>query len=99
MGAIRDDERGELSAQPVTAYWIFDLCRRIIYGSENRKCSEEELAMSLNERVAALKNKHETLDAALDAETSRPHPDEIEILSLKKQKLRIKDEIVTLAGS
>ena len=52
--------------------------------------------MSAEERIEALKNKHHSLEAAIDEENSRPHPDEIEIASLKKQKLRIKDEIANL---
>ena len=54
--------------------------------------------MSADERIEALKNKHHTLEAAIDEENSRPHPDEYQIASLKKQKLRIKDEIATLEG-
>ena len=41
--------------------------------------------MSLEEKIAALKGKHQILEAAIEAENSRPHPDDIEISSLKKQ--------------
>ena len=54
--------------------------------------------MSAEERIEALKNKHHSLEAAINEENSRPHPDEFEIASLKKQKLRIKDEIANLEG-
>lgn len=52
--------------------------------------------MSLGEKIDDLKTKHQALETALEEETNRPHPDDIEIASLKKQKLRIKDEIVSL---
>lgn len=49
--------------------------------------------MSLEERIDALKAKHQALEYALDKETSRPHPNEFQIATLKKQKLAIKDQI------
>lgn len=52
--------------------------------------------MSLEERIEALKNRHQALEAAIQEETNRPHPDDYEIASLKKQKLRIKDEIASI---
>jgi len=52
--------------------------------------------MRLEERIDALKSKHQDLEAAIDEENNRPHPDDIEIASLKKQKLRIKDELASL---
>ncbi|HEB79671.1 MAG TPA: DUF465 domain-containing protein [Rhodospirillales bacterium] len=53
--------------------------------------------MSLVERIDALKSKHQALEAALEEQNSRPRPDEVEVHALKKQKLRIKDEILSLA--
>ena len=52
--------------------------------------------MSVTDRVEALKAKHSQLESTLTLETSHPHPDEIQLLDLKKQKLRIKDEIASL---
>lgn len=52
--------------------------------------------MSLDERIEALRSKHRALEAAIEAENNRPHPDDIEINRLKKQKLSIKDEIAGL---
>lgn len=54
--------------------------------------------MSLAERIDALKAKHQVLEKALEEQHSRPKPDEEEILTLKKQKLRIKDELLSLIG-
>ncbi len=53
--------------------------------------------MSLAERIESLKLKHMELETALEEQVSRPHPDDVEIATLKKQKLRIKDEILTLS--
>ncbi len=53
--------------------------------------------MSLTERIESLKLRHQELETALEEQVSRPRPDNIEIATLKKQKLRIKDEILTLS--
>jgi len=52
--------------------------------------------MSLDDRIEALKVKHRDLEAAIEEEESRPHPDDFHITSLKKKKLRIKDELAVL---
>ncbi len=52
--------------------------------------------MGLEERVESLKVKHQALEAAIDEENNRPHPDDLHLGTLKKQKLRIKDELATL---
>ena len=52
--------------------------------------------MSVEEHIRALKDKHAELESQIVLENSRPHPDEIAIASLKKQKLKIKDELVRL---
>jgi hypothetical protein len=60
------------------------------------RISEETKTMSLTERVTALKQRHEALQHQIDAEETRPLPDEAQIAVLKKQKLRIKDELADL---
>lgn len=52
--------------------------------------------MSLQERIDALRAKHIQLERAIEEENNRPHPDDLEIVRLKKQKLQIKDEIANL---
>jgi hypothetical protein len=52
--------------------------------------------MSQQDRIEALKEKHASLERALDEEIHRPLPDQAAIYDLKRQKLRIKDEIVQL---
>src|SRR6516162_1391768 len=70
-------------------------CRRRRYhrplpSSSRRKC------MSPQDRIEALKAKHAELERALDEENSRPLPNRDAVSDLKRQKLRIKDEIVQL---
>jgi hypothetical protein len=52
--------------------------------------------MRLDDLADTLVSKHHALDEAIEQENNRPHPDDIEIASLKKQKLQIKDEIAAL---
>lgn len=49
--------------------------------------------MGLQERIAALRQRHASLESAINEEVRRPHPDDERIASLKRQKLRIKDEM------
>ena len=52
--------------------------------------------MSKDDRIEMLKTKHSELEEAIKKENGRPYPDDIEIAGLKKQKLRIKDELAVL---
>jgi hypothetical protein len=52
--------------------------------------------MSRQERIEALKSKHQALEHAIDEENNRPRPDDLQINRLKKQKLMIKDELASL---
>lgn len=52
--------------------------------------------MSLEERIETLKAKHQALESAIDDENSRPHPDDYLLADLKKQKLKIKDQLTSL---
>jgi hypothetical protein len=52
--------------------------------------------MSQKDRIEALKQKHAALERAIDEENSRPLPNNDVISDLKRQKLRIKDEIFQL---
>lgn len=44
----------------------------------------------------ALEVKHATLDRRIADETHRPHPDTVTLADLKKQKLKLKEEILSL---
>lgn len=52
--------------------------------------------MLLGERIEALRKKHASLERAIDEENHRPRPDPETLTDLKRQKLRIKDQIVQL---
>jgi hypothetical protein len=52
--------------------------------------------MSMQDRIEALREKHASLERAIDEETHRPLPNHDAITDLKRQKLRIKDEIFQL---
>ena len=49
--------------------------------------------------LQALKDKHKALDVRIEEEMSRPAPDEVLIRELKKQKLKIKEEIQEIESS
>ncbi len=46
--------------------------------------------------VEALASKHAAVQAQIDAEEQRPNPDDILLHQLKKEKLRLKDEMLGL---
>jgi uncharacterized protein len=52
--------------------------------------------MSVIEHVDALRAKHSEIDRMIQEEEHRPHPDDGALAELKRQKLRIKDEIAVL---
>lgn len=45
-------------------------------------------------QVETLEHQHAQLEALIDEEEHRPHPDDIRLHQLKKEKLKIKDELV-----
>ena len=49
--------------------------------------------MQTEQSLETLRLQHRHLQRELDDELRRPHPDTCRILSLKKQKLALKDEI------
>ncbi len=49
--------------------------------------------MTADERIDSLRAKHASLEEAIEEETQRPHPDDLRLSELKREKLRIKDEI------
>ena len=53
--------------------------------------------MTHEDRIASLKAQHQALDDVLHTKQTQPHPDDTAISTLKKQKLRIKDEIATIS--
>lgn len=50
-------------------------------------------------QIESLRDEHKQLEAELDAEMQRPIPNTLRVQELKRQKLRIKDEIAKLSGA
>ena len=53
--------------------------------------------MSFEDHVSALRTRHAELQTRLDEEQSHAHPDDTVIAEIKKQKLKIKDELAALS--
>lgn len=54
--------------------------------------------MGSEKHIASLQDKHAELEHEIELENSRPLPDELHIQELKREKLRIKDEIARMSG-
>ncbi|MGJ3260649.1 MAG: YdcH family protein [Rhodospirillales bacterium] len=55
--------------------------------------------MGKSQRVDALLSRHNDLESLIEEEEKRSHPDDITIHDLKKQKLRIKDELLSMGAA
>lgn len=55
--------------------------------------------MSMQEYVEGLRHKHASLEEEIDVEIHRPMPDQCVLSRLKREKLRIKDEIARLGST
>ncbi|MDO8839364.1 MAG: DUF465 domain-containing protein [Parvibaculum sp.] len=54
--------------------------------------------MALESHIAELRDRHKTLEDAIEAEIHHPSSDDLHIAELKKQRLRLKEEIERLSG-
>ncbi|SEL18366.1 YdcH family protein [Pacificibacter marinus] len=54
--------------------------------------------MTLSSHIHELKKKHQTLAAAVEDAQRSPSTDALRIVALKKQKLRLKEEITRLSA-
>ncbi len=54
--------------------------------------------MAIDARIRELGNRHQTLDRAIDDELRRPLSDSLKLKALKRQKLKLKEEIEGLRG-
>ncbi|MBF0093390.1 MAG: YdcH family protein [Alphaproteobacteria bacterium] len=52
--------------------------------------------MSVEARLESLRAKHAQLEAAIEAESHRPMPDGNRVSDLKRQKLKVKEELERL---
>ncbi|MDP6815772.1 MAG: DUF465 domain-containing protein [Alphaproteobacteria bacterium] len=55
--------------------------------------------MSAETEIEQLRKRHQALKSEIEEENQRPHPDDLKITALKKQKLKLKDEILQLEAS
>ena len=53
---------------------------------------------ALSSRLAAMRRRHRTLDARVADEQNRPRPDATLLQKLKREKLRLKDELSRIDG-
>jgi hypothetical protein len=53
--------------------------------------------MTIEDRVETLKAKHARLEHEIDEEAHRPLPDTVHMTELKREKLRIKEQIQRIA--
>lgn len=52
--------------------------------------------MALQARIRELGSRHKSLEDAIQDEMTRPHADELRLKTLKRQKLKLKEEIESL---
>jgi len=52
--------------------------------------------MTAEDRIESLRAQHRSLEQAIDQETHRPLPNMDVVADLKRQKLRIKDQIAQM---
>ncbi len=52
--------------------------------------------MSVQTEIDELRHRHHALEGEIEAENTQISPDELRISALKKEKLKIKDQIVQL---
>jgi hypothetical protein len=57
------------------------------------------VGMTMQDYVEGLRSKHALLEQQIDDEMHRPLPDQSILTRLKREKLRIKDEITRLSGT
>ena len=55
--------------------------------------------MNVNGHIQELRKKHEALSVRVEAEQRSPAADPVHLTELKRQKLRLKEEITRLGGS
>jgi len=55
--------------------------------------------MAVDARIRELGNRHQSLERAIQDEMSRPAADDIRLRELKRQKLRLKEEMEGLRAT
>ena len=55
--------------------------------------------MAVEARIRELGSRHQTLDKTIEEEARRPSADSVRVNELKRQKLRVKEQIEVLRGA
>jgi hypothetical protein len=55
--------------------------------------------MSLDAHLAELERKHKFLEREIETELAHPNVDDVKVAALKRRKLKIKDQIVSIQGT
>jgi hypothetical protein len=58
----------------------------------------EAQAMAIDARIRELGMRHQSIERLIEDEASRPAADDLRLRQLKRQKLRLKEELETLRG-
>jgi hypothetical protein len=58
-----------------------------------------EVCMSLQQRLVTLNDRHTALETRIAEEGGRPRPNETALAQLKREKLRLKEEMEKLRAS
>ena len=67
------------------------------YAQIGRQLNQRRIAMSLNSHLTELKKKHQHLSIELEQAQRAPSIDGLQLVELKKQKLKLKEEIQRLS--
>ncbi|MFT6168752.1 MAG: hypothetical protein ACJAR9_000865 [Celeribacter sp.] len=64
----------------------------------SQSTQERGFAMTLSSHIHELKKKHQNLADAVESAQRSPSTDDLQVVALKKQKLRLKEEISRLSA-
>ncbi|WP_342669098.1 YdcH family protein [Belnapia moabensis] len=70
--------------------------RQAAEASDASQDGKGDVRMMTSPRLRSLEDKHAILERAIGAQDARPRPDELELARLKREKLRLKEEIEKL---
>jgi hypothetical protein len=80
-------------------WWLNFWARRVPSCAPDKPKSNDEVTMALQGHINHLSNQKKKLEDIINNEMSNPDWDELRVAALKKQKLRLKDELERLRGS
>lgn len=72
--------------------------RRPLYDSLEKQLSHQEECMALSAHLESLKKKHREMSEAVEEAQRSPGVDDLQVSSMKKEKLRLKEEIARLTS-